>query len=120
MPAPPGPPMVAAAAEPQVGWNDDAAAADGPEETNEGAAAAKVPMELNGDFAAADQPEQEDQAMEQELPGVRGLASHRQAAVTSRMDARAGQLVPYVSLSSEDESSDSKGKTSIKYLNLQY
>ena len=112
MPVPPGPPMAAAAAEAPMGWNEDATAATGPEEMNEGAAAAEVPMELNGDVAAADQPVQEDQAMEQDLPGVRRLASHRQAAVTSRMDARPDQLVPYVSLSSEDESSDSEGKLS--------
>ena len=112
--------MAAAAVEPTVGWNDDAAAAEGPEEMNEGAAAAEAPMELNGDFAAADQPEQEVQVMEQDLPGARKLASHRQAAVTNRMDPRARQLVPYVSLSSEEESSDSKGKTFIKHLNLQY
>ena len=116
MPVPPGPPRAAAAAEPPMGWNEDAIAAIGPEEMNEDAAAAEVPMELNGDAAAADQPVQEDQAMEQDLPGVRGLASHRQAAVTNRMDARPGQLVPYVSLSSEDESSDSEGKTTTKYL----
>ena len=111
MPAPPGPPMAAAALEPPMGWNEDAIAANGPEEMNEGAAAAEIPMELNEDAAAADQPVQEDQAMDQDLPGIRRLA-----AVTNRMDARPGQLVPYVSLSSEDESSDSEGKTTTKYL----
>ena len=91
-----------------MGWNEDPAAA---EPMDEGAAAAEVPMEQNGDAAAAVQPVQEAQVMEQDLPGAKKLASHRQAAVTSRMDARPDQLVPYVSLSSEDESSDSEGKT---------
>ena len=103
-----------------VGWNEDATAAEGPEETNEGAAAAKAPMELDGDFAAADQPELEIQVLDQDLPGARKLASHRQAAVVNRMDARDRQLVPYVSLSSEDESSDEEGKTSFKHLNFPY
>ena len=109
--------MVAATAEASRGWNEDSAAA---EPMDEGAAAAEVPMEQNGDAAAAVQPVQEAQVMEQDLPGVRGLASHRQAAVTSRMDARPDQLVPYVSLSSsEDESSDTEGKL-LKFLIFHY
>ena len=112
MPLPPGPPMAAAAAEASMGWNEDPAAA---EPMDEGAAAAEVPMEQNGDAAAAAQPVQEAQVMEQDPPRDRELASHRQAAVTNRMDARPDQLVPYVSLSSEDESSDSEGKLLLNF-----
>ena len=117
MPLPPGPPVAAASAEASMGWNEDSAAA---EPMDEGAAAAEVPMVQDEDAAAAVQPVQEAQVMEQDLPGVKGLASHRQAAVTSRMDARPDQLVPYVSLSSsEDESSDSEGKL-LKFLIFNY
>ena len=93
--------------------DESAAAADPMDESiaaadpmNEGAAAAEIPM----DESAADavQPVQETQEMEQDLPGVKGLANQRQAAVYNRMDHK---LVPYVSLSSsEDDSSDSEGK----------
>ena len=95
-----------------MGLDEGPAAA---ESMDEGAAAAKAPMEQNGDVAAVAQPVQEAQGMEQDPPEVRELASHRQAAVTSRMDARPDQLVPYVSISSEDESSDSKGKLLPKF-----
>ena len=109
--------MAAATAEASMGWNEDPAAA---EPMDEGAAAAEDPMDQNGDAAAAAQPVQEAQVMEQDPPRDRELASHRQAAVTNRMDARPDQLVPYVSLSSsEDESSDSKGKL-LKFLTLHY
>ena len=108
MPFPPGPPVAAAPAEAPMGRNDDAAVT---EPMDEGAAAAEIPMVQDEDAAAAVQPVQEAQVMEQDLPGVKGLASHRQAAVTNRMDPRPDQLVPYVSLSSsEDESADSEGK----------
>ena len=120
---PPGPPVVAGPAGTPMGSNGDtaavnpmdesAAAADPMDETiaaadpmNEGAATAEIPM----DESAADavQPMQEIQEMEQDLPGVKGLANQRQAAVYNRMDPK---LVPYVSLSSsEDDSSDSEGK----------
>ena len=66
---------------------------------------------MNEGAAVAEQPVQEEQEMDQDFPGVRNLAGHRQAAVVNRMDPRAGQLVPYVSLSSDDESSDEEGKT---------
>ena len=100
-----------------MGWDEGPAVA---EPMDEGAAAAEVPTVQNEDVAAAVQPVQEAQVMEQDLPGVKGLASHRQAAVTNRMDARPDQLVPYVSLSSsEDESSDSEGKL-LKFLILYY
>ena len=88
--------------------SEDAAAT---EPMDEGAAAAENPMVQDEDAAVAVQPVQEAQVMEQDLPGVKGLASHRQAAVTNRMDPRPDQLVPYVNLSSsEDESDDSEGK----------
>ena len=85
--------------------DEDAAAAD---PMNESAAAAEIPMAQDEPAAVAVQPVQEVQEMEQDLPGVKGLASQRQAAVYNRMDPK---LVPYVSLSSsEDDSSDSEGK----------
>ena len=91
--------------------DEGAAAAETPMVQDEGAAAAEIPMAQDEDAAVAVQPVQEAQVMEQDLPGVKGLASHRQAAVTNRMDPRPDQLVPYVSLSSsEDESADSEGK----------
>ena len=91
LPAPPGQPIVAAAAEP--------------------------PMDMNEGAALAEQPVQEVQEMDQDHLAARNLAGHCQAAVVNRMDPRAGQLVPYVSLSSDDDSSDEEGKT---LLNIQY
>ena len=88
MPAPPGPPIVAVAAEPL--------------------------MEMNEGAAVADQPVQE---MDQDQPVARKLASHRQAGVVNRMDPGVWQLVPYVSLSLDDDSSDKEGKT---LLNIQH
>ena len=115
VPLPPGPPMAAAPAGTPMGSNEAAAS---PEPMDEGAAAAEIPMVQDEDAAVAVQPVQEAEVMEQDLPGVKGLASHRQAAVTNRMDPRPDQLVPYVSLSSsEDESSDSEGKR-LKFSNL--
>ena len=100
-----------------MGSNEDATAT---EPMDEGAAAAEIPMVQDEDAAAAVQLVQEAQVMEQDLPGVRGLASHRQAAVCNRMDPRPDQLVPYVSLSSsEDESTDSEGKL-LKFLIFHY
>ena len=74
-------------------------------------------MDVAEGAAAAKTPVQEAQGMDLDLPGVRNLAGHRQAAVVNRVDPRAGQLVPYVSLSSDDDSSDEEGKT---LLNIQY
>ena len=98
-----------------MGSNEDAASL---EPMDEGAAAAEIPMVQDEDAAVAVQPVQEAQVMEQDLPGVKGLASHRQAAVVNRMDPKPDQLVPYVSLSSsESDSSDSEGKR-LKFPNL--
>ena len=98
--------------------DEGAAAVETPMSQDEGAAAAEIPMAQDEDAAVAVQPVQDVQVMEQDLPGVKGLASHRQAAVTNRMDPRPDQLVPYVNLSSsEDESSDSEGKR-LKFSNL--
>ena len=98
--------------------DEDAAAVEDPMIQDEGAAAAKIPKAQDEDAAVAVQPVQEAQVMEQDLPGVKGLASHRQAAVYNRMDPKPDQLVPYVSLSSsEDKSSDSEGKR-LKFSNL--
>ena len=97
--------------DPSEPMEEDAAAVEDPMIQDEGAAAAEIPMAQDEDAAVAVQPVQEAQVMEQDLPGVKGLASHRQAAVINRMDPRPDQLVPYVSLSSsEDESEDSEGK----------
>ena len=115
VPLPPGPPVAAAPAGIPMDSSEDAAAT---EPMDEGAAAAENPMVQDEDAAVAVQPVQEAQVMEQDLPGVKGLASHRQAAVTNRMDPRPDQLVPYVSLSSsEDKSTDSEGKP-LKFSNL--
>ena len=123
MPLPPGPPVVAGPAGTPMGSNGDTAAvnpmdesvaaADSMDESiaaadpmNESAAAAEIPM----DESAADavQPVQEIQEMEQDLPGVKGLAKQRQVAAYNRMDPK---LVPYVSISSDESSdSDSEGK----------
>ena len=86
------------------------AVAETPMVQDEGAAAAETPMAQDEDAAVAVQPVQDIQVMEQDLPGVRELANHRQAAVYNRMDPKPDPLVPYVSLSSSDESSDSEGK----------
>ena len=120
---PPGPPVVAGPAGTPMGSNGDtaavnpmdesAAAADSMDESiaaadpmNEGAAAAEIPMDESAADAA--QPVQEIQEMEQDLPGVKGLANQRQVAAYNRMDPK---LVSYVSLSSsEDDSSDSEGE----------
>ena len=88
--------------------DEDAAAVEDPMIQDEGAAAAKIPKAQDED-AAAVQPVQDIQVMEQDLPGVKKLAGHRQAAVYNRLDPRPDPLVPYVSISS-DESSDSEGK----------
>ena len=126
VPLPPGPPVAAAPAGTPMGSNEDAATLEQMDEDaaaaetsmtqEEGAAAAEMPMVQDEDAAVAVQPVQEAQVMEQDLPGVKGLASHRQAAVKNRMDPKPDQLVPYVALSSsEDESSDSEGKR-LKFL----
>ena len=96
--------------------DEDAAAVEDPMIQDEGAAAAEIPMAQDEDAAVAVQPVQDVQVMEQDLPGVKKLASHRQAAVYNRMDPRPDPLVPYVSISS-DESSDSEGKR-LKFPNL--
>ena len=95
--------------------DEDAAAVEDPMIQDEGAAAAKIPKAQDED-AAAVQPVQDIQVMEQDLPGVKKLAGHRQAAVYNRLDPRPDPLVPYVSISS-DESSDSEGKR-LKFPNL--
>ena len=95
---------------------EGAAAAEIPMIQDEGAAAAEIPMAQDEDAAVAVQPVQDVQAMEQDLPGVKKLATHRQAAVYNLMDPRPDPLVPYVSISS-DESSDSEGKR-LKFPNL--
>ena len=89
--------------------DEDAAAVEDPMIQDEGAAAAKIPKAQDEDAAVAVQPVQDIQVMEQDLPGVKKLAGHRQAAVYNRLDPRPDPLVPYVSISS-DESSDSEGK----------
>ena len=96
--------------------DEDAAAVEDPMIQDEGAAAAEIPKAQDEDAAVAVQPVQDVQVMEQDLPGVKGLARHRQAAVYNRMDPKP-DLVPYVSLSSSDESSDSEGKR-LKFSNL--
>ena len=97
---------------------EDAAAVEDPMIQDEGAAAAEIPKAQDEDAAVAVQPVQDVQVMEQDLPGVKKLASHRQVAAYNRMDPRPDQLVPYVSLSSsEDDSTDSEGKL-IKFYNL--
>ena len=94
--------------------DEDAAAVEDPMIQEEGAAAAKIPKAQDEDVAV--QPVQDIQEMEQDLPGVKKLAAHRQAAVYNLMDPRPDPLVPYVSISS-DESSDSEGKR-LKFPNL--
>ena len=96
--------------------DEDAAAVEDPMIQDEGAAAAKIPKAQDEDAAVAVQPVQDIQVMEQDLPGVKKLAGHRQAAVYNRLDPRPDPLVPYVSISS-DESSDSEGKR-LKFPNL--
>ena len=96
--------------------DEGAAAAGTPMIQDEGAAAAEIPMAQDEDAAVAVQPVQDVQVMEQDLPGVKKLAGHRQAAVYNRLDPRPDPLVPYVSISS-DESSDSEGKR-LKFPNL--
>ena len=97
--------------------DEDAAAVEDPMIQDEGAAAAKIPKAQDEDAAVAVQPVQDIQVMEQDLPGVKKLAGHRQAAVYNRLDPRPDPLVPYVSISSSDESSDSEGKR-LKFPNL--
>ena len=96
---------------------EDAAAVEDPMIQDEGAAAAEIPKAQDEDAAVAVQPVQDVQVMEQDLPGVKKLATHRQAAVFNLMDPRQDPLVPYVSISSSDESSDSEGKR-LKFPNL--
>ena len=96
--------------------DEDAAAVEDPMIQDEGAAAAEIPKAQDEDAAVAVQPVQDVQVMEQDLPGVKKLATHRQAAVYNLMDPRPDPLVPYVSISS-DESSDSEGKR-LKFPNL--
>ena len=97
---------------------EDAAAVEDLMIQNEGAAAAEIPKAQEESVAAEVQPVQDIQEMDQDLPGIKKLASQRQAAVYNRMDPRPDQLVPYVSLSSsEDDSTDSEGKL-IKFSNL--
>ena len=94
--------------------DEDAAAVEDPMIQDEGAAAAKAQDE---GAAVAVQPVQDIQMMEQDLPGVKKLAGQRQAAVNNRLDPRPDSLVPYVSISSSDESSDSEGKK-LKFPNV--
>ena len=96
--------------------DEDAAAVEDPMIQDEGAAAAEIPKAQDEAAAVAVQPVQDVQVMEQDLPGVKKLAAHRQAAVYNLMDPRPDPLVPYVSISS-DESSDSEGKR-LKFPNL--
>ena len=108
MPLPPGPPVAATPAGTPMGSNGDTAAAD---PMDEGAAAAETPKVQEESAAVAVQPVQDIQVMDQDLPGIKKLASQRQAAVFNLMDPRKDPLVPYVSISSDESSdSDSEGK----------
>ena len=121
MPLPPGPPVVTGPAgtpmgsdedpDPSEPMEEDAAAVEDPMIQNEGAAAAEIPKVQEESAAVAVQPVQDIQVMDQDLPGVKKLASQRQAAVFNLMDPRKDPLVPYVSISSDESSdSDSEGK----------
>ena len=121
MPLPPGPPVITGPAGTPMGstedpdssepMEEDAAVVEDPMIQNEGAAAAEIPKAQEEDTAVAVQPVQDVQVMEQDLPGVKKLATHRQAAVFNLMDPRQDPLVPYVSISSDESSdSDSEGK----------
>ena len=81
MPGPPGPPIVAAAASP--------------------------PQEMNQAAAVAVEAEQE---MDQDNPAVKQPSTPRKANVVNRMDPGVWHLVPYVSLSSDEDTSDEEGK----------
>ena len=52
-----------------------------------------------------------EQMMDQGVPAVEQPSFPRKANVVNRMDPIAGQLVPYVSLSSDENSSDEEGKS---------
>ena len=96
---------------PHEPMDEDAAAVEDPMIQNEGAAAAEIPKVQEEGAAVAVQPVQDVQVMEQDLPGVKKLATQRQAAVFNLMDPRQDPLVPYVSISSDESSdSDSEGK----------
>ena len=96
---------------PSEPMEEDAAAVEDPMILNEGAAAAEIPKVQEEGAAVAVQPVQDIQVMEQDLPGVKKLATQRQAAVFNLMDPRQDPLVPYVSISSDESSdSDSEGK----------
>ena len=91
--------------------DEDAAAVEDPMIQIEGAAATEIPKAQEEGAAVAVQPVQDIQVMEQDLPGVKKLATQRQAAVFNLMDPRQDPLVPYVSISSDESSdSDSEGK----------
>ena len=121
MPLPPGPPVVTGPAgtpmgsdedpDPSEPMEEDAAAVEDLMIQNEGAAAAEIPKAQEESVAAEVQPVQDIQEMDQDLPGIKKLASQRQAAVFNLMDPRKDPLVPYVSISSDESSdSDSEGK----------
>ena len=122
MPLPPGPPVVTGPAgtlmgsdedpDPSEPMEEDAAAVKDPMIQDEGAAAAEIPKTQEESAAVAVQPVQDIQGMDQDLPGIKKLASQRQAAVFNIMDPRKDPLVPYyVSISSDESSdSDSEGK----------
>ena len=82
MPGPPGPPIAIAAAEP--------------------------PLEVNQDAVAVVKDEQE---MEEDVPAAEQPGSPRKANVVNRMDPKIW-LVPYVSISSDEEedASDEEGR----------
>ena len=121
VPLPPGPPVVTGPAgtpmgsdedpDPSEPMEEDAAAVEDLMIQNEGAAAAEIPKAQEESVAAEVQPVQDIQEMDQDLPGIKKLASQRQAAVFNLMDPRKDPLVPYVSISSDESSdSDSEGK----------
>ena len=97
--------------DPSEPMEEDAAAVEDPMIQNEGAAAAEIPKVQEESVAAEVQPVQDIQEMDQDPPGIKKLASQRQAAVYNLMDPRKDSLVPYVSISSDESSdSDSEGK----------
>ena len=77
MPGPPGPPIVIAAADP--------------------------PLEVNQDAVAVIEDEQK---MDEDVPAAEQPGSPRKANVVNRMDPKIW-LVPYVSISSDEEEDDS-------------
>ena len=97
--------------DPSEPMEEDAAAVEDLMIQNEGAAAAEIPKVQEESAAVVAQPVQDIQVMDQDLPGIKKLASQRQAAVFNLMDPRKDPLVPYVSISSDESSdSDSEGK----------